>query len=26
MEAVLGETKLEYVPGFVQVELADFIK
>ncbi len=26
MEAVLGETKLEYVPGFAQIELADFIK
>lgn len=26
MEAVLGETKLEYIPGFAQIELADFIK
>ena len=26
METVLGETKLEYVPGFAQIELADFIK
>lgn len=26
MEKVLGETTLEYVPGFAQVELADFIK
>ena len=26
METVLGETKLEYVPGFTQVELAEFVK
>lgn len=26
MENVLDETKLEYAPGFAQVELADFIK
>ena len=26
MEAVLGDTTLEYVPGFAQVELADFVK
>ena len=26
METVLSETTLEYVPGFAQVELADFIK
>ena len=26
METVLGETKLEYVPGFAQIEHADFIK